>query len=111
MRTPDPKKEGPRPPFPEQEQPAPGHEGAMEPEPDFGEQSYRGLGRMKGKVALVTGGDSGIGRAVSLAFAREGADVGIQYLSEHEDAEKTCRLVEEAGRRSLKVAEIGRAHV
>lgn len=103
-RSGDPKEAGPKPPFHEPEQPHPGHEGAMELEPDFGEHSYRGLGRMKGKVALVTGGDSGIGRAVSLAFAREGADVAIQYLSEHEDADKTCRLVEEAGRRSLKVA-------
>lgn len=76
----------------------------MEPRPDFGEQSYRGHGRLEGKVAIVTGGDSGIGRAVSLAFAREGADVAIGYLDEHEDAEETRRLVEGAGRGALAVA-------
>jgi NAD(P)-dependent dehydrogenase (short-subunit alcohol dehydrogenase family) len=100
----DPKEAGPKPPFREPEQSHPGHEEAMAQEPDFGEHSYRGLGRMQGKIALVTGGDSGIGRAVALAFAREGADIAIQYLSEHEDADRTCRLVEEAGRKAMKVA-------
>jgi hypothetical protein len=72
--------------------------------PDHGEDSYRGHGRLAGKAAVVTGGDSGIGRAVCIAFAREGADVLIAYLNEHEDAKETARLVEEAGRRAVLVA-------
>jgi len=76
----------------------------MEPRPDYGESSYRGLGRLKDKVALITGADSGIGRAVALAFAREGADVVIAYLNEHEDANVTRRSVESAGRRALLAA-------
>jgi NAD(P)-dependent dehydrogenase (short-subunit alcohol dehydrogenase family) len=97
----DPREQGKKPPFPEQEQPHPGSERQMSPRPDFGEASYRGLGRLKGKKALITGADSGIGRAVALAFAREGADVAIAYLSEHEDARETQRIVEAAGRRAL----------
>jgi NAD(P)-dependent dehydrogenase (short-subunit alcohol dehydrogenase family) len=99
--TQDPKKAGPKPPFPEQPQPPPGLEAEMEPRPDYGAQSYRGSGRLTGKAALITGGDSGIGRAVALAYAREGADVLISYLSEHEDADETRRLVEDAGRRAV----------
>jgi NAD(P)-dependent dehydrogenase (short-subunit alcohol dehydrogenase family) len=72
--------------------------------PDHGEDSYRGHGRLAGKAAVVTGGDSGIGRAVSIAFAREGADVLIAYLNEHDDAKETARLVEEAGQRAVLVA-------
>jgi NAD(P)-dependent dehydrogenase (short-subunit alcohol dehydrogenase family) len=82
----------------------PGRESAMSPRPDHGEQSYRGSGRLTGKVALVTGGDSGIGRAVALAFAREGADVVIAYLDEHDDARAAARSVEEAGRRALTIS-------
>src|SRR5436309_13957910 len=78
----DPKKGGPQPPFSKQQQEHPGSEEAMRPRPDYGEQSYRGSGRLSGKAALITGGDSGIGRAVALAFAREGADVMISYLNE-----------------------------
>ncbi|WP_163468207.1 SDR family NAD(P)-dependent oxidoreductase, partial [Klebsiella michiganensis] len=74
----------PRPPFPDQRQPMPGTTAAMDPRPDHGEDSYRGSGRLADKKAIVTGGDSGIGRAVALAFAREGADVLISYLSEEE---------------------------
>src|SRR3954470_4897320 len=97
----DPKQKGPQQPFPPQTQEFPGQERKMEPRPDYGETSYRGLGRLKDKVALITGADSGIGRAVALAFAREGADVVIAYLSEHEDANVTKRAVESAGRRAL----------
>lgn len=93
----------PKPPFPDQPQPMPGRTAAMDPKPDHGETSYRGCGRLEGKKAIVTGGDSGIGRAVALAFAREGADVLISYLDEEEDAAETRRLIEEAGRRAVLV--------
>ena len=73
----------------------------MTPRPDYGEESYQGHGRLQGKVALITGGDSGIGRAVALAFAREGADVLISYLNEDSDAEETARVVREAGRQAV----------
>jgi hypothetical protein len=91
----------PKPPFPKQKQPMPGLTNKMEPVPDHGERSYKGSGRLAGKKAIITGGDSGIGRAVALAFAREGADLLISYLSEHEDAEETKRLVEDAGRKAI----------
>ena len=82
----------------------PGTEAAMDRKPDHGEESYRGHGRLAGKATVVTGGDSGIGKAVAIAFAREGADVLIAYLDEHEDAKDTARLVEEAGQRAVLVA-------
>lgn len=90
---------------PAQQQSPPGSTGDMTPKPDHGEESYRGSGKLDGKRALITGGDSGIGRAVALAFAREGADVLISYLSEEEDADaqETIRLVEDAGRRGIAV--------
>lgn len=94
----------PTPPFPQDKIPMPGRTGQMNPAPDHGEQSYRGSGRLSGKRAVITGGDSGIGRAVAIAFAREGADVLISYLDEHEDAEDTRRLVEEAGRKAVLVS-------
>jgi NAD(P)-dependent dehydrogenase (short-subunit alcohol dehydrogenase family) len=96
--------EYPEPPFPEQKQPMPGFTAKMNPLPDHGETSYKGAGRLNGKKAIITGADSGIGRAVALAFAREGADVLISYLSEDDDATQTKRLVEEAGRKAVLVA-------
>jgi NAD(P)-dependent dehydrogenase (short-subunit alcohol dehydrogenase family) len=89
---------------PAQQQEPPGVLGEMTPKPDHGEESYRGSGRLAGKAAVITGGDSGIGRAVAIAFAREGADVLISYLNEHDDAKDTARYVEEAGRKCVLVA-------
>ncbi len=94
----------PTPPYPEQQQSIPGRTEAMDPRPDHGEESYRGSGRLAGKKTIVTGGDSGIGRAVALAFAREGADVLISYLDEHDDADATRMLVEAEGRQAVLVA-------
>lgn len=100
----DPKKQGPKPPFPEQRQQPPGLESRMDPKPDYGEDSYKGTGKLTGKAAIITGGDSGIGRAVALAFAREGADVLISYLEQEEsDAQETCRVVKDAGRKAVAV--------
>ena len=93
----------PRPPFEPQPQAVPGLTDQMNPRPDHGEDSYRGSGRLEGKAAIITGGDSGIGRAVAIAFAREGADVLISYLNEDEDAEETRRWIEEAGRKAVLV--------
>jgi hypothetical protein len=90
--------------FPDQHQDVPGVQAQMDPVPDCGETSYRGSGRLTGKKAVITGGDSGIGRAVAIAFAREGADVLIAYLNEDDDAKDVARLVEEAGRRCVLVA-------
>ncbi len=92
-----------RPQFPDQTQPYPGKSDRMRPQPDYGEASYRGSNRLSARHAVITGGDSGIGRAVALAFAREGADVLINYLDEDEDAKETCRLVESAGRKAVAV--------
>lgn len=94
----------PTPPFPSQPQQVPGSQSRMDPYPDCGEQSYTGHGRLTGKIALITGADSGIGRAVAIAFAREGADVAIAYLNEDEDARETARWVEQAGRQCLLIA-------
>ena len=93
----------PKPPFESQSQPIPGSTDAMRPRPDHGEDSYKGSGRLKDKKVLLTGGDSGIGRAVAIAFAREGADLLVSYLNEDEDAAEIKRLVEEAGRQCLLV--------
>ena len=95
----------PNPPFPKQDQPAPGTESKLEPKADHGEESYRGSGKLEGKRAVITGGDSGIGRAVAIAFAREGADVLISYLDsmEDEDASVTAELVREAGQKAVLV--------
>jgi NAD(P)-dependent dehydrogenase (short-subunit alcohol dehydrogenase family) len=91
----------PQPPFAEQQQSMPGSSRAMDPQPDYGEASYKGFGRLAGKKAVITGADSGIGRAVALAYAREGADVLVSYYNEHEDAKETQRLVESAGRKCV----------
>nr|WP_220289963.1 SDR family oxidoreductase [Streptomyces sp. MBT84] len=99
-----PAQQHPRPDFPSQDQPHPGWTGPMDPPPDHGEESYRGSGRLDGRKALVTCGDSGIGRAVCLAFAREGADVMFTHLEEEKDeAQQTADLVSEAGERALPV--------
>lgn len=90
------------PPFPKQPQPVPGLARDMSPKPDHGETSYRGSGRLEGRKALITGADSGIGRAVAIAFAREGADIALNYLPEEEvDASEVVELIEKAGRRAV----------
>jgi NAD(P)-dependent dehydrogenase (short-subunit alcohol dehydrogenase family) len=93
----------PTPPYPEQRQRPPGQTRDMRPIPDHGEKSYKGTGRLKGKKAIITGGDSGIGRAIAIAYAREGADILISYLSEDEDAKETARFVAEAGQKAVLV--------
>lgn len=100
----DPREAGPKPPYGDATQAPPGEEKQLRPKADHGEKSYKGSGRLRGAAALITGGDSGIGRAVAIAFAREGADVLISYLDEHKDAEETAALVREAGRRAVAVA-------
>ncbi|SOE47725.1 NAD(P)-dependent dehydrogenase, short-chain alcohol dehydrogenase family [Caballeronia arationis] len=97
-----PRTEYPKPPFPDQPQDRqPGRTVPMDPPPDHGEYTYQGSGRLADKIALITGADSGIGRAVAIAYAREGADAAIAYLNEEEDARETARWVEQAGRRAL----------
>ncbi len=93
----------PKPPFPKQQQSLPGSFRNMDPRPDHGEESWKGARRLEGKVALITGGDSGIGRAVAIAYAREGADLALSWLNETEDAASTADLVREAGRDCLSI--------
>ncbi len=97
----DPTQSQQRPPMPAHPIQPPGHTAEMEQKPDHGEHSYKGSGKLHGRAAIITGADSGIGRAVAIAFAREGADVLIAYYNEHEDAEETARWVREAGRRAV----------
>lgn len=98
----DPRTQYPKPPFPEQPQPVPGIAAEMDPKPDHGEESYIGASKLKGRKALVTGGDSGIGRAAAIAYAREGADVAISYLpSEEKDAQEVIAFIEAEGRKAI----------
>lgn len=98
----DPRTQYPQPPFPRQPQPVPGEAGKMDPVPDHGETSYQGSGKLEGRKALITGGDSGIGRAAAIAYAREGADVAISYLpSEAADAAEVIQLIEAEGRTAI----------
>ena len=104
MPTSDPRTKHHRPSYAAPAQKPPGLEKKMSPKADHGENSYKGAGKLTGKAAIITGGDSGIGRAVAIAFAREGADVLISYLSEHEDAKETARWVELAGGKAVLMA-------
>jgi NAD(P)-dependent dehydrogenase (short-subunit alcohol dehydrogenase family) len=94
----------PKPPYPKQRQPMPGSTAKMEPRPDHGEASYKGSGKLKDRKTVITGGDSGIGRAVAIAYAREGADVLIAYLNEDDDAQEVKALIEKEGRKAVLVA-------
>ena len=99
----DPRTRYPRPPFATEPQPSPGSSSRMKPEPVYGEDSYVGSGKLTGRVALITGADSGIGRAVALAFAREGCDILLSYLNEEEDAEAAAQSVQSCGRQAVKL--------
>ncbi|MDR7211067.1 SDR family oxidoreductase [Flavobacterium piscis] len=100
----DPTTKYPRPPFKEQSQPWPGLVSKMDPRPDHGEKSYKGTGRLKGRKALITGGDSGMGRAAAIAYAREGADVAINYFpTEEEDAKEVIQLIKTEGRKAIAI--------
>src|SRR5436853_4142131 len=94
---------------PQRQRQQPGRQYKMRPQPDSGETSYHGSDKLRGKVALITGGDSGIGRAIALLFAKEGADISVVYLNEHRDAKETKRLVEAEGRQCILIAgDVGR---
>ena len=100
----DPRSKYPKPPFKQQTQPWPGLASKMQPKPDHGETSYRGSGRLAGRKALITGGDSGMGRAAAIAYAREGADVAINYFpTEEPDAQEVIQLIKEAGQKGLAI--------
>src|SRR5689334_4890373 len=100
----DPRSKFPKPPFKKQPQPWPGLAREMDPKPDHGEETYRGSGRLANRRALITGGDSGMGRAAAIAYAREGADVAINYFpSEEPDAREVIQLIQDAGRKGIPI--------
>src|SRR5581483_8017440 len=102
-KTNNPKEKYSKPPFNNQKQVPPGSETKMRPQPDFGEETYKGCSKLKGKVALITGADSGIGRAIAVAYAKEGADIVFSYINESNDAKENQRVIKKIGKECLAI--------